>query len=189
MSSSEARDPRGAIYRLDASDPTGRLVDRASMSDEDMAGISDVMGALGVLRAAEQKISDASRRYMKLNETDMRAVHFLIASQHTGTVVTPGMLAAHLGISTASTTKLLDRLEAAGHLVRAPHPTDRRALTVAVTSDTHEAAMQTVGKQHAKRVHAAARLTPEQRQIVVSFLLGMAADLELGDDPWLSDHS
>lgn len=170
------------IYRLEVSDPTGRLVDRAEMSASDIAQMGDVMNALGELRAAELRISEASRQYMKLNETDMRALHYLIACQHTNTIATPGAIAAHLGISTASTTKLLDRLEEGGHVTRAAHPTDRRALAISITPETHEAAMQTVGKQHAKRIHSVARLTPDEREVVIRFLRGMAADLALGDD-------
>ncbi|GAA2540118.1 MarR family transcriptional regulator [Microbacterium mitrae] len=166
------------IYRLDASDPEGRLVDRSGMSADDVAQVSEVMQALGALRAAEQRISDASRRYMKLNETDMRALHFLAACLHTDTVATPGAIAAHLGISTASTTKLLDRLETGGHVTRAAHPTDRRALAIAITPETHEAAMQSVGRQHAKRVPSVMRLSPAERETVIEFLRNMAADLD-----------
>lgn len=167
-----------SIYRLDASDPDGRLVDRSTMSAEDITQISEVMQALGALRSAEQRISEASRRYMKLNDTDMRALHFLAACLHTDTVATPGSISAHLGISTASTTKLLDRLEAGGHVTRSAHPTDRRALAISITPETHEAAMQSVGRQHAKRVPSVMRLTPAERQVVIDFLRGMAADLD-----------
>jgi hypothetical protein len=38
-----------------------------------------------------------------------------------------------LGISTASTTNLLDRLTASGRLTRSPHPRDRRSLVVRAT--------------------------------------------------------
>lgn len=166
------------IYRLDSSDPDGRLVDRSAMSDDDIAQVSEVMQALGALRAAEQRISAASRRYMKLNETDMRALHYLAACLHTGEIATPGALSSHLGISTASTTKMLDRLEAGGHVKRAPHPSDRRALAINITPETHEAAMQSVGRQHAKRVPSVMRLTPDERQTVIDFLRGMASDLD-----------
>lgn len=43
---------------------------------------------------------------------------------------TPGAIARHLGITTASATQLLDRLEAAGHVRRRPNPADRRSCLV-----------------------------------------------------------
>jgi DNA-binding MarR family transcriptional regulator len=101
-----------------------------------------------------------------------------MASRNAGSVVTPGLLAETLRISTASTTKLLDRLERAGHLIRSPHPTDRRALMITVTDATRTDARETVGRMHARRFEAAARLSPEERDTVIRFL----TDLSAGDD-------
>lgn len=174
------------LYEVDASDPEGRLIDRASFDPEEVAQISAIMTALGALRRAESDISEASQRYMKLGATDMRALHYLIVAGNGGTVATPGAIASHLGISSASTTKLLDRLERGGHITRAPHPTDRRALAISITPETHEAAMQTVGKQQAKRFHAAARLTKAEREVVIRFLTDMAQDIALEEGSWAS---
>lgn len=43
---------------------------------------------------------------------------------------TPTELARRLGISTAAMTLVLDRLQAAGHVSRRPHPSDRRKVLV-----------------------------------------------------------
>jgi DNA-binding MarR family transcriptional regulator len=172
------------IYDVDVSDPQGELVDRTSMSSTDVRQISALMSALGGLRDAEQKLSEASLRYMKLNRTDMRALHFLIACENQDVVATPGAIASHLDISTASTTKLLDRLERGGHITRSPHPSDRRALAIAITPQTRRSAIETVGRQHARRFTAAARLTSEEREIVTRFLADMTTEIALGDEPW-----
>ncbi|GAA1578233.1 DNA-binding MarR family transcriptional regulator [Mycolicibacterium mucogenicum 261Sha1.1M5] len=177
---------RANVYDLDSNDPEGRLVSRAGVDPAQVQHIGMLMGALGRLRDAEQELSDASLKYMRLNETDMRALHFLIVAGNRGDLATPGTIASHLKISSASTTKLLDRLERAGHIVRRPHPTDRRALAISITPETHEAAMNTVGKQHAKRFHAAARLTPAEREVVIRFLDDMASEIRIGSDDWPS---
>lgn len=65
-----------------------------------------------------------------------------------------------------------------------PHPTDRRALAISITPETHQAAMQTVGRQQAKRFHAAARLTPAERDVVIRFLRDMAQEIAPGDESW-----
>ncbi|MFJ4254987.1 MarR family winged helix-turn-helix transcriptional regulator [Microbacterium sp. NPDC090003] len=177
-----------AIYDVEASDPRSALVDRSGVAPEDLQQIALVMGALGELREAEQKLSRASRRYMQLNETDMRALHYLIVCANRNTIATPGGIAQHLAISTASTTKLLDRLEKGGHIVRSPHPSDRRALAITITEETRHAAMQTVGRQQAKRFYAAARLTREERAVVIRFLEDMTQEIALPDEAWVTDR-
>ena len=82
---------------------------------------------------AHDRMSGAMKRGMDMNITDLAALRLLIMRADKGTPVTPAEIARHLRISTASTTKLLDRLAAAGHVERCPHPTDRRALIVRLT--------------------------------------------------------
>lgn len=173
-----------AIYDVDASDPRSALIDRSGVPPEDLRQIARLMGAIGELREAEQRLSLASRRYMQLNDTDMRALHYLIVCANRDAIATPGGIAQHLGISTAATTKLLDRLEKGKHIHRAPHPTDRRALAITISAETRQAAMETVGRQQAKRFYSAARLTSEEREVVIRFLTDMTSEITLRDEPW-----
>lgn len=156
-------------------DPRGELVERTGLSDDEIDQVVAVMNALRGWHEAAERMSEASRRYMRLGDTDMRALRYLIAAFNQDLLVTPGALTAHLGISTASTTKLLDRLERGGHVRRSPHPTDRRALTVAVTADTRADARQSVGRQHAHRFTVAAAMSPEERAVVIRFLDALSA--------------
>lgn len=172
------------LYEVDAADPRSELVDRSGLLPADVAQIGSVMRALAQLREAEDALAEASERFMKLSSQDMRALHYLIVARHRGEVVTPGMLSAHLGISAASTTKLLNRLENRGHIIRHVHPEDRRAFALEVTPETEAAAMQTVGRQHAKRFHAAARLTAEERDVVIRFLQDMTRELDVSGVDW-----
>jgi DNA-binding MarR family transcriptional regulator len=191
LSRQEAISPDGlahaAIYDVESADPRSTLIDRSGVAPEDLRQIALVMGALGELRDAEQKLSLASRRYMRLNETDMRALHYLIVCANRSLVATPGGIAHHLGVSTAATTKLLDRLEKGGHITRAPHPTDRRALHISITPETRLAAMETVGRQQAKRFYSAARLSSAERDVVIRFLADMTEEITLRDEPWLQE--
>lgn len=180
--------PTRAIYDIASSDPEGRLIDRSGVSDEDMAEIGALMNALGRLRDAEKALSDASLRYMRLNQTDMRALHYLIVCRNRGVIATPGAIAEHLDVSTASVTKLLDRLERGGHITREPHPSDRRALAISITPKTHAAAMDTVGRQQSKRFHAAARLSSDEREVVTRFINDMADEIALKDESWARPH-
>lgn len=175
------------IYDVDSSDPKSTLVDRSQMNPAEVAQIGELMASLARLREAEQQLAEASLKYMKLNQTDMRALHFLIVAGNRGTIATPGLIASHLKISSASTTKLLDRLERAGHVVRRAHPTDRRALAITVAPETQDVAMSSIGKQQAKRFHSAARLSSEERSTVIRFLDEMARDIAITNEPWAQE--
>ncbi|ACQ79229.1 transcriptional regulator, MarR family [Beutenbergia cavernae DSM 12333] len=170
--------PPSALLDPRVIDPGQEVVSHAGMDEAEITQVVRVLTAIRGWRETEQRISLASRDHMKLGETDMRALRFLVAAKNQGIAVTPGMLAEHLNISSAATTKLLDRLSAAGHVERGPHPTDRRALVVTITQSTHEQVRDTVGRTHARRFEAAARLTPDERETVVRFLRDLS-----GDDP------
>lgn len=185
-SSTPEEPPR--LFDVEANDPESRIIDRSEMDQESMQQIGEIMAALGALRDAEDRLSEASLAYMKLGRNDMRALHFLIVTANSKKIATPGMLATHLKISTASTTKLLDRLERGGHITRSIHPEDRRAVALAITPDTHEAAMQTVGRQQAKRFHAAARLTSQEREVVARFINDMANELDVSTERWATQQ-
>lgn len=173
-----------AMFRVDHSDPSSELVDRSGLEPEDVQQIARLMEALRSLREAEDRLSAASRKYMRLGSIDMRALHFLIVAGNTEVLPTPGAIASHLGISSASTTKLLDRLERGGHISRERHPEDRRALVIRITPETHEVAKRTVGQQQANRFNAAARLTPSERAVVERFLRDMTTEIDVSGIAW-----
>ncbi|WP_349902364.1 MarR family winged helix-turn-helix transcriptional regulator [Parafrigoribacterium humi] len=160
----------GAILDPRAVDPKQELVDYSAMDDAEISQIVRVLQSIRRWREAEQKMSLSSRNHMKLNENDMKALRFLVVCKNEGLIATPGGLAEHLSISSASTTKLLDRLAAAGHIERSAHPSDRRALMITITQQTHEQVRDTVGRTHARRFDVAAKLSPEDREVVIRFL-------------------
>lgn len=151
-------------------DPNQELISYSHIDPADLDQIVKVMVGMRRWREAEERLSLNSRNHMKLNENDMKALRFLVVAQNQKLTVTPGMLADHLNISTASTTKLLDRLAAAGHIERSPHPSDRRALMITITRSTHEEVRESVGRSHARRFEVAARLSPAERDVVIRFL-------------------
>lgn len=177
-----------SLYDVESSDPRSELVDRSALDPVDVAQIGSLMRALSQLRDAERALAVASERYMRLSTQDMRALHYLIVAKNRDELVTPGMLAAHLEISAASTTKLLNRLEAGSHIVRRVHPADRRAFAIEVTPETEASAMQTVGRQQSKRFHAAARLNRDERDTVIRFLDDMTQEMSLDTAEWVDSR-
>ena len=174
------------LYRLDASG-TGVEREFPQLDERDLAGISRLMNTLARLREAELLLSEASRKYMKLSDQDMRALHYLIVAQRQGEMVTPSALSAHLRISPASTTKLLNRLERGHHIVRRLHPHDRRAFLIEITPETEASARESVGRHQARRFHAAARLSADEREVVTQFLADMTAEISLDHADWAHD--
>lgn len=156
-------------------DPAQRVVSRSNLSETEIDETVVLLEALRRWRETEEAVSEASRRYMKLGDNDMRALRFVIAAQEHGSIVTPSAIAEHLGISTASTTKLLDRLTAAGHIRRLPHPTDRRSVAVEVVDETRDAARESIGRVYGRRFDAAAKLTSAEREVVTRFLRDLAS--------------
>ncbi|WP_257062658.1 MarR family winged helix-turn-helix transcriptional regulator [Brevibacterium sp. 50QC2O2] len=173
-----------ALYRPRPIDPATHDAGPIGRAAAESSQVDRLMRALAELRTAERVVLEASEKYMKLSAQDMRAVHYLIAAKRIGQIVTPGMIATHLEISAASTTKLLNRLERGGHVVRRVHPVDRRAFAIEVTPATENLAKQTIGRQHARRLNAVLGLTPDERETVIGFLHDMAAELSLSNADW-----
>lgn len=151
-------------------DARGRLLDVSEMDEAHIAHTVRVLDALRDWRAAEERLSEASRRLMKLGDNDMRALRYIVVVTDRGDVATARGIAEHLGISSAATTKLLDRLERGDHIRRRPHPHDRRSSSIVITPETRSAAETTVGREHARRFRVAAALSPEERDVVIRFL-------------------
>lgn len=177
-----AWDPSSSMLDPRIIDPSGTYVQHSKLSTEDLDQVVAVLGAIKAWRESEERTSLSSRSYMRLNETDMKALRYVIAAKNSGVLVTAGMLAEHLQVSTASITKMLDRLEKAHHITRSQHPNDRRAVVISITAHTHADARATIGRKHARRFDVAAQLTHSEREVVIRFLSNMAALEDDGAD-------
>lgn len=114
---------------------------------------------------------------MAINESDLLALQYVVDAQIKGEIATPRGLSTMLGFSTASTTKLLDRLSASGHLERHPHPTDRRALEIRATAHAHDDIRGRLRAMHDAMYAIAADVPEECRDALVTFLTAMADHL------------
>lgn len=88
--------------------------------------------AVRELHSATEAMFDAVADNYGINRSDLRCLEII---ERDGPL-TPGRLADSSGMSPAAVTKILDRLEASGYVVRRDSPTDRRAQQVGV-SDRH----------------------------------------------------
>lgn len=147
--------------------------------DDTRLGSVDVLNLLRRYRSADQEMRRRTRDSMGMGETDLLALRYVLRAERDGEMLTPGALAKLLGISTASTTVLIDRLERSGHLVRRPHPTDRRSLVVASTTDSDDEVRATLGRMHQAMIAVADGLDQRELGVVARFLAGMIEALEI----------
>ncbi|WP_432397686.1 MarR family winged helix-turn-helix transcriptional regulator [Pseudarthrobacter sp. L19] len=137
-----------------------------------------VLQALRGYRSAEVATRRSTRDSMGMGETDLLALRYLLRAQSSGERVGPKDLSRMLGITTASTTSLIDRLVLSGHVRREPHPTDRRSLVIVPTTETDTEVRETLGRMHRRMLEVAEGLTPDESRVIVSFLRKMTEALD-----------
>ena len=115
---------------------------------------------------------------MAMNLTDLRALRMMVEWERRGAAVSPHDLARHLRISTASTSKMVDRLSAAGHVERKPHPTDRRARVLVLTDHSRSTFYQHFGGHLGAMRDIAVDYDDEQLAVIADFLDRMARALD-----------
>lgn len=145
-------------------------------------GAVDVLNGLRKYRTAEKAMRRRTRESMGMGETDLLALQFLLRSTKGGVSIGPRDLAGYLGISSASTTVLIDRLVRSGHLERHPHPTDRRALVLVTTASTDAEIRATLGKMHTRMLVATEQLTADEMRTVLRFLESMKDAVDVVDE-------
>lgn len=135
------------------------------------------MTVLQALRNAHEADRQMRRRMstgMSINTTDLEAIRHAIAHERLGDPLTPKALARLLGISGASTSKLIDRLTRSGHLVRDAHPRDRRSVIILATDHAHEQVREHLSDMHERMLAVANSLPEASRADTTEFLQAMA---------------
>lgn len=113
-----------------------------------------------------------------LHPTDVRAlVHVMDAARH-GQQLRPRDLSERLGLTTASVTALLDRLEREGHIERVRHVTDRRSITIQPKEQMLAAGGAYFGGLQGRMMQVLADLSDEQARVVRETLGRLIAVIE-----------
>lgn len=123
------------------------------------------------VRTYQAAVDDFDREVahvLHVNETDLRCLEILLQELPEAG---PSELSERLGLTTGSTTALLDRLQKAGYLTRRPHPTDRRKSIVRATPEFRQRAHALMSPLVAEgRQMIADSFTPEQIRTIVDFM-------------------
>lgn len=115
---------------------------------------------------------------MEVGVTDTRALQLVIAAERQGVPATARDLATGLGITTASTAKLLNRLEESGHIRRTPNAADGRSVHIIATAHAHEEVRSRLGVMHERMREVTTRFSREEIDIIVRFLREMTQILD-----------
>jgi len=110
-------------------------------------------------------------RRLGLSVHDVEAMEQVMVS---GEPLGPVELSRRLGVTSAAATQSVHRLQAAGHVVRTPHPADGRRQVLAVTPSGAAHVMSELGPLLALTARATEGLSEQERAGVARFLSGTA---------------
>jgi DNA-binding MarR family transcriptional regulator len=103
---------------------------------------------------------------MALGAPELMALDHLSMAGEMG----PSELSQRLRMTTGAMTALLDRLAARGHIVREPHPDDRRRVVVRLTPHARVEALAHVRPMSDEIRHLGEHLSPDERRAVGHFI-------------------
>lgn len=130
-----------------------------------------VLEALRTYRAAEAAMRRRTRDSMAMGENELLALRYLL--RQPDHAARPAELVKYLGVTSASITTMLDRLEKTGRIQRIANPSDRRSIFVRATAHANEEVRETLGRMHGLMYDVAVGMSPEAQEHVVAFLQKM----------------
>ena len=134
-------------------------------------------GELGLLlRRLTVELDAVGDRFAELHglgRTDVRALVAIMDAARSGSALTAGALGAAVGLSSASVTALVDRLERAGHLRRVRDREDRRRVVLEMSDTAMSAGAQFFGGLQRDLLDAMRHYSDDDLAVVRRFLTEM----------------
>lgn len=134
------------------------------------------------MAARDQGISsvlfrNAIGRSLGLSITDWECMSLLLIRG----ISTPKELARYTGLTTGSTTAMLDRLEKAGFIIRKPNPNDRRGVLIEINpeSEINRRSKELVGPVQQAHRKLLAGYTDEELAIIADFLTHFTQNVQV----------
>lgn len=129
-----AKDARGGQAKAAGSPPAGGTGTAPAAAPQSSASADD-LALFHLLRAVTVEYGLRQGEFAAahgMHPTDVRALVCLLDAERAGTPATAGLVATGLGLNSAGTTAVLDRLEGLGLIARARDPQDRRRVLLTV---------------------------------------------------------
>lgn len=134
----------------------------------------DIAEATRRLDIAISRLTGVFARDVGVSVPELLALEHLAGDGGLG----PSELARRLRLTTGSATSLVDRLEAGGHAVRVPHPSDRRRVVVLRTPKADDELRREAAPLVAEVAALAAGLDDAERRVVGRFLERLTGIIE-----------
>jgi len=136
------------------------------------------LGKQVFMAARDQGISSvlfrrAVSRKLGLSATDSECLSLVSIKG----VCTPKELARYTGLTTGSTTAMLDRLEKVGYITRKPNPHDRRGVLVEINQKYTDQAMPLVAGVQQAHWKLIAQYSDDELKAIASFLNGFTKNV------------
>jgi len=131
---------------------------------------SDTLQLVMELTDVSGLLPHALARRTGLSESELHSLRHLL-----GGPLGPNDLARTLGVTSAASSGIVDRLEARGHVSRQPHPTDKRRTVVAISASGRTEVLSQMRPMFEALVAADAKLTDQQRTVVEGYLRDITA--------------
>jgi DNA-binding MarR family transcriptional regulator len=147
-------------------------VARVTERSEETPPDTGVLEALQVYRAAETAMRRRTGAAMGIGENDFLALRLILDNAADGRRTSAKDVSAYVGVSSASTTALIDRLVAGGFIERRTNDADRRSVDLVPT----RAALGDTGPlvvAQEQIAAEAAELSEEEARTVTRFLTKM----------------
>ncbi|HTE21933.1 MAG TPA: MarR family transcriptional regulator [Candidatus Limnocylindria bacterium] len=125
-----------------------------------------VVISLGEYGSCSVLLRNATSRKLGLNIADIECLSLLFLKG----ISTPTELARYTGLTTGSTTAMLDRLEKAELIKRKPNPKDRRGLLIEVNKNLKETLGPTFAGIQKVQNELIASYSDEELQAIADFL-------------------
>ena len=141
-----------------------------------MGGEQEECTAMDVAMAVRGLDLMMSQMHLEMSERLGLSAAELLALAHLSLYgpLGPTELTHRLHMTTGAMTAMLDRLADRDYVVREPHETDRRRLTVRLTKSGRDRIFTQVHGMASGVVAASERLDPEQRRTVVAYIQEVA---------------
>lgn len=130
--------------------------------------------ALGQYNMSATLFRNATSRMLGLNTTDMECLSLLSVKG----IATPTELARYTGLTTGSTTAMLDRLEKAQLIIRKPNPADRRGVLIEVSKNLQEALRPTYANIQKVQNRLIGSYSDEELVLIAGFLNRFAQNVK-----------
>lgn len=145
--------------------------DEVEARERTRMGAAELSWALREVQRAQADVDRRLTRRLGVRPTDYQALHHVMTAREP---LGPAELSSRLAISTGSGTELIDRLEAAGHLERHPHPTDRRRRTLHPSRSAVGRILAELGPLFRELDDLAETFDPQEQATIARYLRGAA---------------